>query len=412
MRTIRITSIAIVLIAVFGLSAFGGHAAPLRTPTNPGITNLVAWWSLNETSGTRYDSHGLNHLTDNNTVGYEAGIQGNAALFLHDNAEYLSEPDAADISLGDEDFTFAFWVKFNTLVDNTGLIGKWSAQKEYTIVYTNTKIYFSLANSSDVQTNVISTGVPTTGRWYFIVARYNAATDQAFLQLDDATTNTATHSGGIRDGSNALSMGKYSNLTSCNCSIDQVSFYKRALSSDELTWLYNSGNGREYCEVANNCATPTPNATATAAAVTNTAIAASTATAAAATNTAIAASTATAIAVTNTAIAASTATAIAATNSAVAATDIAIAATNSAVAATETAAAYTPTYTPTSTQTSTPTSTSYPTHIPGTMATAFWNGAITYGDAANVTAVSLLCLVVILGLLAWLTLTTLQRRKK
>lgn len=46
------------------------------------------------------------------------------------------------------------------------------------------------------------------------------------------------------------------------------------------------------------------------------------------------------------------------------------------------------------------------------MATAFFDSAISYGETANVTATSLLCLVVILGILAYITITTLQRRKK
>lgn len=36
--------------------------------------NLVSWWALNETSGSRLDSHSVNHLIDNNTVGYTTGI--------------------------------------------------------------------------------------------------------------------------------------------------------------------------------------------------------------------------------------------------------------------------------------------------------------------------------------------------
>jgi hypothetical protein len=46
------------------------------------------------------------------------------------------------------------------------------------------------------------------------------------------------------------------------------------------------------------------------------------------------------------------------------------------------------------------------------MATAFWQNAVSYGDAAQVTATSLLCLIVVLGLLAWLVITTLQRKRK
>jgi len=36
-------------------------------------TDLVSLWELNETSGTRYDAHASNDLTDNNSVGYALG---------------------------------------------------------------------------------------------------------------------------------------------------------------------------------------------------------------------------------------------------------------------------------------------------------------------------------------------------
>lgn len=37
------------------------------------LTNLVSYWKLGEVSGTRNDSHGTNHLTDNNTVTWNPG---------------------------------------------------------------------------------------------------------------------------------------------------------------------------------------------------------------------------------------------------------------------------------------------------------------------------------------------------
>lgn len=36
--------------------------------SNPLLTDLVAWWSLEEGSGTRYDSHGNLHLNDPTTL--------------------------------------------------------------------------------------------------------------------------------------------------------------------------------------------------------------------------------------------------------------------------------------------------------------------------------------------------------
>lgn len=40
---------------------------------------LVSFWNLDEISGTRSDAHGSNHLTDNNTVTYAAGLASGAA---------------------------------------------------------------------------------------------------------------------------------------------------------------------------------------------------------------------------------------------------------------------------------------------------------------------------------------------
>jgi hypothetical protein len=45
--------------------------------------------------------------------------------------------------------------------------------------------------------------------------------------------------------------------------LDEIAYYNRALTADERERLYNSGNGREYCEVAGTCATPTPTLTHT-----------------------------------------------------------------------------------------------------------------------------------------------------
>jgi hypothetical protein len=46
------------------------HYADLSTSEK---VDLVSFWNLNEPRGVRYDSHGSNHLTDNNTVGAEHG---------------------------------------------------------------------------------------------------------------------------------------------------------------------------------------------------------------------------------------------------------------------------------------------------------------------------------------------------
>ncbi len=93
MRTTRKTLIIVLLIlALCGLSALPQREAQAE-PVNPGTGNLAAWWSFDEASGARNDSHGSSHLTDNNTVTSAAGKKSNAASFASANAEYLNRSD-------------------------------------------------------------------------------------------------------------------------------------------------------------------------------------------------------------------------------------------------------------------------------------------------------------------------------
>lgn len=81
------------------------NATPTPPPSeaNPGIANLISWWTLNETSGMRNDSHAANRLTNTN-ASYDTGKQGNAAKFTPN--QYLSIADNASLSMGNNvDFT-------------------------------------------------------------------------------------------------------------------------------------------------------------------------------------------------------------------------------------------------------------------------------------------------------------------
>jgi len=83
--------------ACFGKSPSGGMAARATeirdalynggsgrvyadlTATQKSDWGLVSWWNLNESTGTRFDSHGTNHLTPANTPGVTSGIAAGAA---------------------------------------------------------------------------------------------------------------------------------------------------------------------------------------------------------------------------------------------------------------------------------------------------------------------------------------------
>ena len=50
-----------------------GNGVGYNDLTTSQKTDLVSWWSLNEITNDRHDSHGNNDLTDNGTVGFDTG---------------------------------------------------------------------------------------------------------------------------------------------------------------------------------------------------------------------------------------------------------------------------------------------------------------------------------------------------
>jgi hypothetical protein len=407
-RTARSILCILTLAVLIGLSVLPTFSA-LAAPTNPGTANLVSWWSLDETSGTRNDSFSTNHLTDNNTVTYATGKIGNAAQFASANSEYLSIADNAAVSMGDIDFTLCGW---SYLTDTGGyheLFGKFgSSVYEYTVLYHSAANRFRFYVSNDgTNTSYVTAdnyGAVSANQWAYVCAWHDAVANTINIQVNDGTVNSASYSTGVYNGAASFMIGARQSAFYYTGNLDEVALYKKVLSADEKTWLYNSGNGRAFCEVAGNCATATPTASNTP---TNTA-----------TNTA-----------TNTPTATNTATNTATytpTNTATDTPTITLTPSNTPVntdtstptdtaTATETSTptmTLTPSETPTNTPTPTQTNTPLPTRTPGNMRTAYWDSGITYGDAGMITVTSLLCLVVILGLLAWLVITTLQRKRK
>lgn len=57
--------------------------------------NLVSYWQM----GSANDSHGTNHLTNNNSVSFTTGKVGNAASFAAASSQYLSHADDATVLL-------------------------------------------------------------------------------------------------------------------------------------------------------------------------------------------------------------------------------------------------------------------------------------------------------------------------
>ncbi|MES2623393.1 MAG: fibronectin type III domain-containing protein [Patescibacteria group bacterium] len=231
----------------------------LCTPllTHAALTdNLMGFWNLNETSGSRASSIGSNTLTEQGgTVSSAAGIISNAALFT--GANYLSITDNTALSSGNIDFTISGWVYLTDKTANRAIVSKWNSSvgsgREYDLIYISSSDRFSFTTSSDgttVEGNLFanSFGSPSLNTWYFVTAWHDSVNDTVNIQVNNGTVDSASVTAGVFDSTTAFLVGSVNAGSTgfMQGRVDAVGFWKRVLSSGERTSLYNSGAGLEY----------------------------------------------------------------------------------------------------------------------------------------------------------------------
>jgi hypothetical protein len=215
------------------------------------LQNLVSYWTLDETSGTRSDSHGSNHLSPQNTPGYGTGKQGNAASFVRASNQWLTVADNTTLSPGDTDFTFAGWVYLDNKTNTQRLWGKWnSPNNEYRLQYNVSTNRFEWSVSID-GTGVAATatannlGSPSASTWYFIVCYHDSVNNLIGISVNNGTFNTTAHSTGVYDATGAFTISN-SGTNALDGDVDEVGYFNKVLTASEISYLYNIGLGRTY----------------------------------------------------------------------------------------------------------------------------------------------------------------------
>lgn len=233
--------------------------------------NLSAYYKLDETSGTRYDSTANNNdLTDNNTVTSEDGKIEKAAVFNSANSESLSITNANQTGLNfTSTFSVSFWVNITTAPssgETYTFFNKDAAnQRSYEIHYTNGSGVFKLrvflfqtltATQYEATTHNFTI---ETGGWRHIVLVVDPSqsgvnkTRLYYNGSDEGVADETIGAGGgatsIADGTAPFEIGRrdFANDFYLLGSLDEIGLWKgKLLTSDEVATLYNLGSGLTY----------------------------------------------------------------------------------------------------------------------------------------------------------------------
>lgn len=216
------------------------------------LTDLISYWKLDEESGTRYDSHGSNHLTDNNGVSQVTGKQGTAAKFIAASNQYLTCSSNPSLQVGDSPFTVACWIYIDSKSSHRIIVAKpgnivANEEDEFWLYYSNTDSLSFYIADGDTSYPQINFGSLSTGNYYFIVAWYDPSNNKICLEVNGVVQEHSTVGGNQSTNGDFHVGGWVANAAyAWDGRIDEVGFWKRVLTEDERAQLYNSGEGTTY----------------------------------------------------------------------------------------------------------------------------------------------------------------------
>jgi len=215
------------------------------------VTDLVAYYKLDETSGTTaYDSLGNYNGTNTGATVNKTGKIGQCYDFENLNSDYINLNNGA--TLGDDldltgDFTISAWINLESFAQSPYyniIVGKRIDVENYQLAFR-----VSSSGKLNLLTNggvISSTGtLITTGSFYHVVVTrdndgnttfyLNGNSDSSSSSLSISHLNTNLYIGRAERDFNAFD-GK----------IDEVGIWSRALNATEVSDLYNNGIGFSY----------------------------------------------------------------------------------------------------------------------------------------------------------------------
>jgi hypothetical protein len=222
------------------------------------LADLSGYWNLDEPSGNVVnDATGTQY-------GYTTATIAQAAKIGYGN-DFDAAADGIDITYNTNispkgaAFSVSLWFKIdvlpstavrdNYLFRQNNTASPWGPH-QIIVDDANDKIVFTTTNTSGTAYSVTSTSAISTGLWYHVVAvnRGNGQTLQLYVNGADVSATAGTFTGTLYEGLNSTSFGNayQGGSVFLNGMLDELAIFHVALSTGNVTTLYNLSNGKTY----------------------------------------------------------------------------------------------------------------------------------------------------------------------
>jgi YD repeat-containing protein len=232
-----------------------GAATTTTTITTSTTTNsLDSYWKFDESSGNPQDSVGSNPLTNSNSATFTSGLINNA-INLNGSTQYATAADSSSLDPVNA-FTACAWA-YPTSVSNTMTIisknysaTRWETAGAYTsfLMRMDTgpdQVQVDVTTGGSTEHTLLYNYTPSANTWYYFCETYDGSTLKLYVNGSEVDSGSVTGSIGY-DGGAFVVGSDNSGSDYFQGKIDETGLWSRALSSSEISNLYNSGAGLQY----------------------------------------------------------------------------------------------------------------------------------------------------------------------
>ena len=184
----------------------------------------------------------------NGTLNNAVYNSANNAMYFDENGDYVS---VSDFSFSN--FTVCSFVKLNKINDYQGIMGQADT------IFSNLSFAFRVLNNNKLNISCSSTGTSssgyselnsnatlTSGVWYYLCTSFNKPDLKLYINGNE--DNNKSFNADFYNSTSSFIIGGYAYGTGLNYLLNgyigSMSFYNRALTSDEIAQNYNAIKGR------------------------------------------------------------------------------------------------------------------------------------------------------------------------